>query len=241
MNLKEIALQSLNEERVVAAQQRWGTFLRRSFSSMGVTFPPSAIFLRAFKMSSVLELWGACDTAAPMVHLLNFQLEMVPGYLGPKQKEGDQQMPEGIYAINRLNPRSRFLLSLGLDYPNESDKMHADPDAPGSDIFIHGGAASKGCLAVGDAGIEQLFLIVSHFLALAPEGTIVPIHIFPTHMNGSIADTLRPIVGEENLNRHNIFWQALQEIFSIFESTKRVPIVVADCHRFYRVKIFSES
>jgi murein L,D-transpeptidase YafK len=84
------------------------------------------------------------------------------GVLGPKLREGDRQVPEGIYRVPALNPRSRFHLSIRLDYPNEFDLAQALRDGrsePGSDIFIHGGAASIGCLAMGDEIIEELFLL----------------------------------------------------------------------------------
>ena len=51
-----------------------------------------------------------------------------------------------------------------LDYPNAFDRLHANAEGrtqPGSNIFIHGKAASIGCLAMGDAAIEELFLLVS--------------------------------------------------------------------------------
>ena len=44
------------------------------------------------------------------------------GVLGPKLKEGDRQVPEGVYRVPELNPNSDFHLSLRLDYPNEFDR-----------------------------------------------------------------------------------------------------------------------
>ena len=34
-------------------------------------------------------------------------------------------------------------------------------DRLGFDIFIHGGSATIGCIPIGDAGIEEVFLMVS--------------------------------------------------------------------------------
>ncbi|MBQ6247469.1 MAG: hypothetical protein IJK04_11425, partial [Kiritimatiellae bacterium] len=39
------------------------------------------------------------------------------GTLGPKLREGDGQIPEGIYGIEYLNPNSSYYLSLKVSYP----------------------------------------------------------------------------------------------------------------------------
>ena len=86
------------------------------------------------------------------------------GGLGPKLWEGDGQIPEGVYAIEYLNPNSQFHLSVKLDYPNVFDKAKGRADGRdrlGFDIFIHGGSATIGCIPIGDAGIEEVFLMVS--------------------------------------------------------------------------------
>ena len=86
------------------------------------------------------------------------------GGLGPKLRKGDGQIPEGVYAIEYLNPNSQFHLSVKLDYPNVFDKTKGRADGRdrlGFDIFIHGGSATIGCIPIGDAGIEEVFLMVS--------------------------------------------------------------------------------
>ena len=73
-------------------------------------------------------------------------------------------MPEGVYAIEAFNSNSRFHLSLKLDYPNAVDRQQAaleGRDQLGGDIFLHGKDVSVGCLAMGDAAIEELFVLVA--------------------------------------------------------------------------------
>ncbi|TMV46797.1 hypothetical protein FGG78_40975, partial [Thioclava sp. BHET1] len=41
--------------------------------------------------------------------------------IGAKHFEGDGKTPEGLYYINRRNPKSAFYLSLGISYPNATD------------------------------------------------------------------------------------------------------------------------
>jgi murein L,D-transpeptidase YafK len=84
------------------------------------------------------------------------------GVHGPKLTEGDRQVPEGVYRVTYRNEKSRFHLALRLDYPNEFDKSHAVGDGRiqlGSDIMIHGSDVSTGCLALGNAGIEEIFAL----------------------------------------------------------------------------------
>lgn len=90
---------------------------------------------------------------------------------GDKVKEGDGRTPEGLYFIDRLNPQSRFHLSLGINYPNQRDLAEARAAGvdPGGDIFIHGRPKkfrngiedwTAGCIAVTDEEIEEIYAMV---------------------------------------------------------------------------------
>ena len=84
------------------------------------------------------------------------------GTLGPKLREGDRQIPEGVYGIEYLNPNSRFYLSLKVSYPNASDRARAKADKRvnlGGDIMLHGKAVTIGCVPVGDDAIEDIFYL----------------------------------------------------------------------------------
>ena len=84
------------------------------------------------------------------------------GKIGPKLKEGDKQIPEGIYKIEFLYPNSSYHLSLKVNYPNKFDKEKAVEDGRtnlGGDIFIHGKSVTIGCVPIGDEAIEELFII----------------------------------------------------------------------------------
>lgn len=102
--------------------------------------------------------------------------------MGHKRFQGDERTPEGVYLIDRRNPRSSFHLSLGISYPNRNDLAFAAQygRSAGGDIFIHGqptgmagrmrGDWTDGCIALTNAEIEELWQIV-------PDGT--PIEIRP--------------------------------------------------------------
>ena len=86
------------------------------------------------------------------------------GTLGPKLRDGDGQIPEGIYGIGYLNPNSSYYLSLKVTYPNASDRARAKADGRtnlGGDIMIHGKAVTIGCVPVGDDAIEDIFYLAS--------------------------------------------------------------------------------
>ena len=86
------------------------------------------------------------------------------GTLGPKLREGDGQIPEGIYGIGYLNPNSSYYLSLKVTYPNASDRARAKKDGRtnlGGDIMIHGKAVTIGCVPVGDDAIEDIFYLAN--------------------------------------------------------------------------------
>ncbi len=86
------------------------------------------------------------------------------GTLGPKLREGDGQIPEGIYGIGYLNPNSSYYLSLKVTYPNASDRARAKADGRTNldgDIMIHGKAVTIGCVPVGDDAIEDIFYLAS--------------------------------------------------------------------------------
>lgn len=84
--------------------------------------------------------------------------------MGPKLREGDRQVPEGVYPLESLNPNSRFHVALRVGYPNELDRQAGQQEGRGNlggDIMIHGGSASIGCLAIGDPAAEELFVLAA--------------------------------------------------------------------------------
>jgi murein L,D-transpeptidase YafK len=144
--------------------------------------PGSRVLLRAFKNERQLELWLSSTQAGQSDwHLWRrYPIAAASGTLGPKLREGDRQVPEGIYAItpSLLHPASRYHLAMNIGYPNEQDRQL---QRTGSFIMIHGGQVSVGCLAMTDPVIEEIYLLVSEALAKGqPE---VPVQIFPFRLN----------------------------------------------------------
>jgi L,D-transpeptidase-like protein len=111
-------------------------------------WPPRTLTLLAFKEERRLEVWGDGRW------LKSYPILAASGAPGVKRREGDRQVPEGIYRLTTLNPRSRFHLSIRVDYPDADDLGNG---CTGSDIYIHGGAVSVGCIAVGNEAIEEIY------------------------------------------------------------------------------------
>ena len=209
------------EQRIALARKSREGVLRRRCAAFGLPYPPREIFLRAFKNEAQIEVWARED-AGRFDLLHTYPVLAASGGPGPKRREGDRQVPEGFYFVDRLNPESSFHLSLGLDYPNASDRILSDPDHPGSDIFIHGKKTTIGCLPIGDAAIEELYLLA---LDTRQRGQReIPVHLFPARMSGAewerfTADQPPALVK---------FWAQLQPAYDAFERTRRIPAISVD-------------
>ncbi|KTC98064.1 Legionella secretion system protein A [Legionella erythra] len=135
--------------------------LKRFFAKAQVAYPPRDVALLAFKKERRIELWAKNDNQA-WQYIHTYPLTAFSGRLGPKLKERDGQIPEGIYRLVTFNPFSSMHLSMMIDYPNNFDRLQAIKDGRrrlGNNIFLHGKSMSVGCLAIGDRPIDQLFLL----------------------------------------------------------------------------------
>ncbi|HEY0073403.1 MAG TPA: L,D-transpeptidase family protein [Abditibacteriaceae bacterium] len=133
------------------------------FEKAGVTYPPARFLLVGLKEERQLQLYSA-NTTGDLRYIRSYPILGASGELGPKLREGDLQVPEGVYQIESLNPNSAFHLSLRVNYPNDYDRAQAKRegrDQLGGDIMIHGGSGSVGCLAMGDEVAEELFCLAA--------------------------------------------------------------------------------
>lgn len=207
------------EDRVQVAQERAGDKVKRLCADAGLSYPPKQLFIRAFKSEKVMEIWGAASARSKFKLIQTYPIAAMSGGLGPKRKEGDLQVPEGFYFIDRFNPKSRFWLSLGLNYPNTSDRILSDKRRPGGDIFIHGNAVSIGCMAMTDEKIDEIYLLA---LAARNAGqTRINVHVFPFRMTSANLERQAnsPLFG---------FWRTLQPVHDAFQLNGKVPIVSVD-------------
>jgi len=150
------------EERIALIGPAASERLATKFAAAGVSYPPAAVTLVGLKAERQLQLYArAAGRAWRLVH--SYPVLAASGVAGPKLREGDKQVPEGLYDIDLLNPNSKFSVSMRVSYPNDFDKAMAAKekrqDPLGGAIMIHGRASSIGCLAMGDPAAEELFTL----------------------------------------------------------------------------------
>ena len=225
-------LQQLQFSRVRSARNTQEAELRRLFASRGISYPASEIFLRAFKRERVLELWVRNPATGRFAKLTDYPICALSGELGPKRKQGDEQVPEGFYSIEAFNPWSQYHLSLGIDYPNRADRMRGAGARLGGDIFIHGDCKTVGCLPVTDDKIEELYWIAVQ--ARAGGQRSIPVHIFPGRMDEKGMEVLdRYTSGKPQLAA---FWAELKHGYDYFEAARVLPRVRIDDDGHYVVR-----
>lgn len=118
------------------------------------------LLLVILKEEKRLEVWGVPWRGKSKKFLKEYPIKSMTGTHGPKLTAGDQQVPEGVYRVNNLNPNNFLRRSIRLNYPNSSDISRAYADGRRdivADFMIHGGTTSAGSIAIGDAAIDELF------------------------------------------------------------------------------------
>jgi murein L,D-transpeptidase YafK len=134
------------------------------------------VALLAFKDERRLELY-ARGAERGWTPIRAYTVLAASGEIGPKLREGDKQVPEGLYRVTSLNANSKFHVSLRLDYPNAFDLRMAQLEGRsnvGRDIMIHGKDVSAGCLAIGDEAAEELFTLAAMVMPGAVHTVIAP-------------------------------------------------------------------
>lgn len=209
--------EQLGYVRVWQARHKKEPVIQQQFAEKGLAYPPQGIFIRVFKIEMILEVWVK-DASGYHTKFKDYKLCARTGSLGPKRMQGDKQMPEGFYQINEFNPRSSFLLSLGINYPNVSDRLLGVQGNLGGDIYIHGGCLSIGCVAIDNNNIEEVYWLAVQ--ARQSGQFTIPVHIFPFKFNEpdrQLFFTKYP--------QHHDFWMSLKAGYDRFESTRMIPEV----------------
>ncbi len=199
--------------------------IKKQFEEKKLNWPPESLYIRSFKYDRQLEIWVKSDNKDQFRLFKTYKVCMQSGTTGPKRMEGDYQVPEGFYYINEFNPNSKYHLSLGLNYPNASDKILSDSLRPGSAIYIHGNCVSTGCIAISDAPIEELYIIASHVKANGQD--FIPVHVFPVKYNvKKSSDYLaESTMGNQTVQKFAI---NIKEAFDFFEEKKQLPVILVN-------------
>ena len=212
-------------DRVSDVFKRKEDTLRRQFAEKKLVWPAKYIYIRSFKYDSELEVWVRNTVTEDFKLFKTYKVCALAGNLGPKRIEGDFQVPEGVYYINEFNHNSAFHLSLGLSYPNVSDRLLSDIKQPGGDIYIHGSCVTTGCIPITNPQIEELYILTSYAKSAGQD--FIPVHIFPVRFNvqRSLFYLEKQIQNDADLKR---FESKLKQVFDYFEVTKQIPVVAID-------------
>jgi murein L,D-transpeptidase YafK len=167
------------------------------------------ILIRAYKKESELEVWKR-GSDGKYALLKTYPVCRWSGQLGPKTREGDRQVPEGFYTVTpaQMNPNSNFYLSFDTGYPNAYDRSLG---RNGGDIMVHGSCSSRGCFAMTDQNVAEIYAIARDALAAGQRG--FQFQSYPFRMTA------------QNLAKHRLdsniaFWKNLKEGSDTFDVTK---------------------
>lgn len=199
-------------ERVRVAIEDKEVTIKNNLNKYDLTLTDFQLLIVAYKLSDELELYAKSTSASSFKKIAVYKICERSGEPGPKRKSGDNQVPEGFYHINRFNPSSNFYLSLGLNYPNASDKIKGVKGNLGGDIFIHGSCVTIGCLPMTDDKIKEIYLYAIHAKNNGQEN--IPVYIFPFRMSG---DNFTKYQKEYNDNKPLLsFWKNLKAGHDLF-------------------------
>jgi len=214
----------LKNSRVKVAYQEKESIVKNYFKTKNLNYEGFQLFVRAFKKEENLEVWIKEKGKEQFILLHTYSFCASSGTLGPKRKEGDLQIPEGIYYLNHFNPVSNFYLSLGVNYPNASDKILSDKNHPGGDIYIHGNCVTVGCIPLTDDKIKELYILAVEARNNGQEK--IPVHIFPDRLDEGVVEKLEKEYTSPKATTN--FWKSLQPIYQDFEVTRKLKVVRVD-------------
>ncbi len=212
--------------KVAEVYSRMEDSIKSQFKKQNLAWPPAEMYVRSFKYDRQLEVWVKNDPKEAFKLFKTYKVCMQSGTMGPKRIEGDYQVPEGFYYINEFNPNSAYHLSLGINYPNSSDRILSDEQRPGNNIYIHGNCVSTGCIPISDVPMEEVFIIASRVKEQGHQ-EFIPVHVFPVRYN--VKKSLEYLNTTIKDNAYlQLFSNNIKPAFDFFETKKQLPIIMVN-------------
>ena len=211
--------EQLRQPRVREAYRACGEKILENLHAKGLQPHELEIYIRSFKQEMCLEVWGRKPGDTPMVLLAKYPVCAFSGTIGPKRCQGDSQVPEGFYSIDRFNPWSNFYLSLGINYPNFADRILKTCNDPGGTIFIHGSCVTIGCIPITDIWIRELYIYCVE--AKNSGQKKIPVHIFPSSLDQINYRRLQGIYFQQK--KWLELWEDLKTAYDLFENKHTPP------------------
>jgi len=211
----------LNFTRVREAYAAKEKLVDKTLAAHSVSNNNMRIYLRAFKTEKKMEVWAKNTSDSVLVLIKEFAICDLSGSDGPKRHSHDLQVPEGFYHISKLNPYSRYYLSMEINYPNASDSIRGVRGHLGNEIFIHGSCLSSGCLPITDDKIKELFVYCIEAYNSGQEE--IGMTIFPSHLNDANYSALK---SKYSRDKDKIsLWADLKKSYDLFNQTRMLPKV----------------
>ncbi len=209
--------------RPAEAWQKKEDTIRKQFAAKKLSWPAKFIYIRSFKYDSELEVWAKNRVTDTFQLFKTYRVCALAGNLGPKRLQGDYQVPEGFYYINDFNPNSSYYLSLGLNYPNASDRVLSDSLKPGGEIYIHGSCVTVGCIPITDQKIDEVYMLAS--MAYDQGQHFIPVHVFPIRFDAPRSvDYLKGLIKDDA--SLGAFVEQLEPAYYNFQRSHRLPIIL---------------
>ncbi len=173
------------------------------------------ILVRIYKEDSQLEVWKKKHDTGRYALLKTYEICRFSGDLGPKKTEGDRQSPEGFYTITpgQMNPKSSYYLSFDLGFPNAYDRSLG---RSGAHLMVHGDCLSKGCYAMTDEQIADVYALARE--AFKGGQRSFQVQALPFRMTAEN-------IARRRDNPNMAFWKNLKEGTDHFEVSRLEPKV----------------
>lgn len=179
------------------------------------------IYIRAFKADKLVEVWMRNKGEVPYHLIKTYSTCTNTGDLGPKRTDDDDQIPEGFYEIELLNPKSNYYLSMQINYPNSSDVILKKGVNAGGDIMLNSDCGTTSCLSLVNDKIKELYVLC---LEARNRNTPIYIDIYPTKLSDENIKMLEANYPKSTLS----FWKTLKPVYDYFEENKWLPSVSID-------------
>ncbi len=206
----------LKNARVKKAYTNKWEDLKKQLDEKKIDSQKFNIYLRAFKFEKEFEIWVKNTSDTKYQLLKTIPICASSGELGPKQKEGDGQVPEGFYEINAFNPNSNYNLALKVSYPNAADKIRNIGNRLGGDIMVHGDCVTIGCIPLQNDPITEVYILC---VEAQNRKLSICIDIYPCKFTTQNTAMLANNYGKSLLN----FWDSLKESYLFFEKNNYQP------------------
>jgi murein L,D-transpeptidase YafK len=193
--------------------------LKSTLEKNDIAIDKVEIFIVGYKKNKDLEIWARNKGDLQFKNVLSYKFCALSGDPGPKRMQGDMQVPEGFYHINVFNPWSNFHLSMGINYPNKSDRILGVHKNLGGDIYIHGFCVTIGCIPITDKHIKELYVLC---LEAKNNGQLkIPVNLFPARLDDGVLDDLIEKYDPDAETEQ--FWSELQIAYDLYQERKTLP------------------